>query len=165
MPSFTKKAKHLHKKNVCLKFIGDNHRFNEKLRAAAKKTVALTANNTGLTVVIAASYSGQWDICQATKLIAQKVQEGALSLEAITPDLLQSHLATKDLPMPDLFIRTSGEQRISNFLLWQLAYAELYFPKVYWPDFSTQEFDKALQWFSQRERRFGKTSEQVKGEV
>lgn len=160
-----KKSVSLHKKNVRLKFIGESEAFEKKLQLEEKNAVALTEDNTRLTLVIAASYSGQWDICNAAKRLAEKVQQGTLSADAITPALLQENLATKDLPAPDLFIRTSGEQRLSNFLLWQLAYAELYFTPVYWPDFSVKEFDKALEWFADRERRFGKTSEQLEGKI
>lgn len=156
-----KKIIGLHKKGVRLKFIGDAHAFNEKLREEEQKAVVLTQDNKALTLLIAASYSGQWDICQATKALIDKVQRGELAVNDITTEALQQHLATQDLPMVDLFIRTSGEYRISNFLLWQLAYAELYFTEICWPDFSISEFQKAIDWFGQRERRFGKVSEQL----
>jgi len=156
-----RKISSLHQRGVRVKFIGDVELFGERLVKEKEKAEALTKDNTALTLVIAASYSGQWDICQATRALATKVQRGELSVEDITPETFQPYLATQDLPMVDLFIRTSGEHRISNFLLWQLAYAELYFTTVAWPDFSMTELEVALEWFAQRERRFGKTSEQL----
>ncbi len=156
-----KKTSKLHKKGVRIKFIGDLQVFNEQLRAEEAKVVELTKDNSRLILNVAASYSGQWDICQATKTLIGKVQRGELSSADITPEIFQTHLSTQDLPMVDLFIRTSGEYRISNFVLWQLAYAELYFTDLCWPDFSADEFQKALDWFANRERRFGKISEQL----
>ncbi len=156
-----REAKKLHKQNIQLRIIGDRSRFDEKLQKQMSKAEELTAKNTGLKLVIAANYGGQWDVAEAVKKIAHDVEQGKLSSQDITPDLIQTNLALADLPLPDLFIRTSGEQRISNFMIWQLAYSELYFTDALWPDFDGQEFEKALLAFSQRERRFGRTSEQL----
>jgi undecaprenyl diphosphate synthase len=121
----------------------------------------LTENNNQLILNIVVNYGGKWDLLQAIKKIAEKVKEEALDVEAIDETVLAQSLATFGLPDPDLFIRTGGEQRISNFFLWQLAYTELYFADVYWPDFGDDEFNKALASFSKRERRYGKTSQQL----
>ena len=157
-----KVTKKLHEKNVKLKFIGQRDLFNKTLRQQEIESVELTRHNTGLTLVFASSYSGQWDICEASKKIAEKVQQGELAIDEITPQTFEPLLATSDLSPVDLLIRTSGEQRLSNFLLWQAAYAELYFTDVLWPDFTPVEFEKALGWYAVRERRFGATPEQVK---
>lgn len=122
-----------------------------------KKTEKLTENNTALTLNIAANYGGRWDIVQAAQQLAQQVQEQRLTVTEIDEVLLQQHLVTKDEPEVDLLIRTSGEQRISNFLLWQVAYAELYFSDVLWPDFNETEFHQAILSYQQRHRRFGGT--------
>jgi undecaprenyl diphosphate synthase len=159
-----REAKKLHKQNIQLRIIGDRSRFDDKLRKQMLAVETLTANNTGLKLVIAANYGGQWDITQACRQLADAVKLGELSSDAITPELIQSKLVTADLPDPDLFIRTSGEQRISNFLIWQLSYAELYFTDVLWPDFNAAELDKALAFFVGRERRFGHISEQLRAD-
>jgi undecaprenyl diphosphate synthase len=151
----------LHANQIQIRFIGDCARFSPSLQQAIKNCEALTALNTGLKLVIAANYGGQWDILQAAKSISKKVQQGDLQINEITTELFESHLATQDLPTPDLFIRTSGEQRISNFLLWQLAYTELYFTATHWPDFDGVAFQEALNFYLTRERRFGSTSEQL----
>jgi undecaprenyl diphosphate synthase len=152
----------LHKQNVQLRIIGDRSRFDDKLREHMQQAEVLTANNTGLKLVIAANYGGQWDITEACRQLALEVEKGHLSVHDITSEHLQSKLEIADLPDPDLFIRTSGEQRISNFMLWQLAYAELYFTPVMWPDFNEEAFEQALAFFTSRERRFGCTSEQIR---
>lgn len=152
----------LHKNNVQLRIIGDFTQFDKKLQQRIAVSQALTRDNTGLKLVIAANYGGQWDIIQATRRLAEQVRDGVLDVNAITAESLSAHLSLADLPLPDLFIRTSGEQRISNFYLWQLAYSELYFTDIYWPDFDEGEFQKALDYFSERERRFGATTEQVR---
>jgi undecaprenyl diphosphate synthase len=127
--------------------------------------IAQTAENTGLTLVLALSYSGKWDLVQATQQIAHKVAAGELIASDIDADLLASHLSTAGMPDPDLMIRTGGDHRISNFMLWQLAYAELYiFEDLFWPDFRKLHLHQAIVDFQMRERRFGKTSEQVKSE-
>lgn len=150
------------KNNIQLGSIGDvdslpSSAYNKLMEA--KKT---TSVNTGLTVILALSYSGKWEITQATKRIAQKVSEGKLKLEEITQDVIADHLETAGIPDPELMIRTSGEYRISNFLLWQSAYTELYFTPVLWPDFRREHLFAAILDFQKRERRFGKTGEQVK---
>lgn len=157
-----KEIKELHKHNVRFRVVGDITRFSGSLQKKFKQAEALTAQNTGLKLVIAASYSGQWDITQACQRIAEKVANKELEPSAVTPDLINGHLATAGITPPDLLIRTSGESRISNFMLWQLAYTELYFSPVCWPDFTAAELEKALQFYQERERRFGCISEQLK---
>jgi len=151
----------LHEQGIQLRIIGDRSLFNERLQAQIVKAQDFTAKNTGLKLVIAASYGGQWDLTQAMKKIGQDLEAGHLTNEQITASLITSKLSLGDLPPPDLFIRTGGEQRISNFLLWDLAYTELYFTEVLWPDFNEVELDHALDFFAGRERRFGRTSEQL----
>jgi undecaprenyl diphosphate synthase len=159
-----REAKKLHKQNIQLRIIGDRSRFDDKLRKQMLAVETLTVNNTGLKLVIAANYGGQWDITEACRQVAAEVKAGNLSSDEITPELIHSKLTTADLPDPDLFIRTSGEQRISNFLMWQLSYAELYFTDILWPDFNARELDKALAFFAGRERRFGHISEQLRAD-
>ncbi len=138
-----------------LKILGSRERFNRQILQGIEEAEALTANNTSLTLSIAADYGGRWDILQAAnKLIAEGVSE-------ITEDTLAKHLMLGDATEPDLFIRTGGETRISNFLLWQMAYAELYFTDILWPDFDGNALDAAVASFQKRERRFGRTSEQL----
>ncbi|HHH36160.1 MAG TPA: isoprenyl transferase [Gammaproteobacteria bacterium] len=151
----------LHENDVCLRFIGERSAFAAKLAAKMTEAEQLTRANQGLKLVIAVNYGGRWDITQATRALAREVAAGALAPEAIDEKLLQSRLALADLPEPDLFIRTGGEQRVSNFLLWQLAYTELYFTDTLWPDFDDRAFDAALESFAGRQRRFGRTGEQV----
>lgn len=159
--SLRKEIKNLDKKNVRMRFIGDLAEFGSRLQKAASDAEEVTKDNDALEFNIALNYGGQWDICQAARTMATKVQEGKLKVEEITPELLQSYLVTRGTPNPELFIRTSGEQRISNFLLWQVAYAELYFTDVFWPDFDEKHLDAAINWYQTRERRFGKISEQM----
>ncbi len=154
----------LHKQNIQLRILGDKLRFDEKLRQQITHAEQLTRQNTGLKLIIAANYGGQWDICEAVRAIAVNVKNNLLAPDDISPAMIESHLSTADLPLPDLLIRTSGEQRVSNFLLWQLAYAEFYFTEVLWPDFTAEECDKAVAFYMNRERRFGATSEQLKDE-
>jgi undecaprenyl diphosphate synthase len=144
-------AKGLVKNNIQLHFIGDLAKLSSKLRQQIAKTEGLTRENTGLKLVIAVNYGGRWDIAQAM----QQMLEQKISVKEVTPELLAKCLVTSDLPDPDLLIRTSGEQRISNFFLWQLAYAELYFTETLWPDFDEDSFAQALQAYAQRKRRFG----------
>jgi len=151
----------LHKQQVQVRFIGDRSRFSDILRSKIQDVECLTVNNTGLVLIIAVDYGGQWDICQAAKALARDAVAGLVNPDDITPEHLAQHLSYPDLPHPDLFIRTSGELRISNYMLWQLAYAELYFTSVLWPDFNAAEFEKALAHYAQRERRFGYCSEQL----
>jgi undecaprenyl diphosphate synthase len=151
----------LNKNNVRLLSIGDTNRLHEHARLRLEKCIETTSSNTGLSLVLALSYSSRWEIIEATKQIAQQIKKNQLSEDDITEELFSNYLTTRTIPDPDLLIRTSGECRISNFLLWQLSYAELYFTSILWPDFSKEEFQKAIIDYQKRERRFGKTSEQV----
>ena len=151
----------LHKQNIKLRFIGSREHFNAKLLTLMDAAEKLTSGNTGMTVVVAADYGGHWDVTNAAREIARKVAAGKLDPEAIDEDVVRQHIAIGDLPMPDLCIRTGGEQRVSNFLLWQFAYTELYFTETFWPDFGAKEFEAALADYAGRQRRFGKVSEQV----
>lgn len=152
-----KEVRKMHDNNIRLKIVGDLTRFEPALQEAIAAAMAKTANNTGLTVTVCANYGGRWDVLQATK---QLMAEGRPS-EDITEQDLSDKLSMAYAPEPDLFIRTGGETRISNFLLWQLAYTELYFTDTYWPDFDLSELDKAIASYQSRERRFGRTSAQV----
>lgn len=149
-------VKKLNKNNIKISFIGDVSQLDNKLQDKINEAQNLTANNSGLHLNIAVNYSGRWDILQAAKKIAQEAKESKIEIEKISYELVQKNLCLSDLPEPDLFIRTSGEQRISNFLLWQLAYTELYFTDVLWPDFDEEQLDLALLEFANRNRRFGK---------
>lgn len=155
-------VKKLHKNDLRLRVIGDTGRFSERLQKKIAQAEALTASNTGMVINIAANYGGKWDITEATKQIALQVQRGELSIDDINESLITQHLTMADLPVVDLLIRTSGECRISNFMLWQLAYAEIYFTPVYWPEFNEDSLVEAVSWFIERERRFGCTGEQVR---
>lgn len=150
------------KNNIRLVSIGDVSSLPKSAYEKLLEAQRQTENNTGLTVILALSYSGQWELTQATKRIAQKVSEGILKLEDVTQQTVADHLETAGIPNPELMIRTSGEFRISNFLLWQLAYTELYFTPVLWPDFRIEHLYAAVEDYQKRERRFGKTGEQVK---
>ena len=151
-----KEVKQLHEHNIRLRIIGDKTPLNLKLQHAICDAEQLTVNNTALTLVVAINYGGAWDIVQATRHLLTRVTAGELSIQDIDEASLQQGLSTADLPVPDFFIRTSGEQRLSNFFLLQAAYAELYFTDVMWPDFSAAHFETALQDFSQRQRRYGR---------
>ena len=155
-------VKRLHKNNIRLRIIGDKTRFSQRLQKKIAQAEELTRNNTGMTLNVAANYGGKWDITQAAKVLAQQVEQGELAPEDITEDMMSNHVAMSDLPDVDLLIRTSGECRISNFLLWQLAYAEMYFTPIYWPEFGEDSLIEAISWFVNRERRFGCTGEQIK---
>ncbi|GLT17247.1 ditrans,polycis-undecaprenyl-diphosphate synthase [Vibrio zhanjiangensis] len=155
-------VKTLHKNNLRLRVIGDKSRFNQRLQKKIAQAEALTDGNTGMVINIAANYGGKWDIVEATKSIASKVASGQLDAADVTEDLITSHLTMADLPEVDLLIRTSGECRISNFMLWQMAYAEIYFTPIYWPEFDEESLIEAVTWFVNRERRFGCTGEQIK---
>lgn len=152
----------LMKNNVRLQVIGDIDRLPQITKDNLSVCVEKTSKNTGLTLVLALSYSARWEITETTKNIAGKVKEGKLNVENITEDVISDHLLTRSIPDPDLLIRTGGEYRISNYLLWQLAYAELYFTSVYWPEFRADNLYEAIVDFQKRERRFGKTGEQIK---
>jgi undecaprenyl diphosphate synthase len=151
----------LHGNGVRLRFIGDRAAFSGKLRELIDESEAITRENTRMELVIAANYGGQWDITEAGRAIARRVAAGELQPDDITPQLMAEEISLADLPPPDLFIRTGGEQRISNFMLWQLAYTELYFTDVLWPAFGVADLDEAMLWYANRQRRFGRTGEQV----
>lgn len=150
------------KNNIRLQSIGDIDSLPKSAYDKLAEAKNTTSKNTGLTVILALSYSGQWELTQAARHIAQKVSEGKLKPEDITQQVMADHLETRGIPDPELMIRTSGEYRLSNFLLWQLAYTELYFTPVLWPDFRREHLIAAIQDFQKRERRFGMTGEQVK---
>jgi len=151
----------LHKNNVKLRVIGAREAFPNQLQEYIAQAEQLTAQNTGLTLVIAANYGGRWDITQAAQRMAREIQQGTLQVEALNEQQFKQYLCLADLPEPDLFIRTGGEQRVSNFLLWQLAYTEMYFTDTLWPDFDQAAFQQALHSFSTRQRRFGRTGDQL----
>jgi undecaprenyl diphosphate synthase len=159
--TIAKEVPDLHKNNIKLHFIGNLSMLPAPAKQALVDATQQTAQNTGLTLIIALSYSSRWELVEATKQIAQRVQAGELSLEQITETTLSESLATSAFPDPELMIRTSGECRISNFLLYQLAYAELYFTETRWPEFRKEHLVTALLDYQSRERRFGKTSAQV----
>ncbi len=161
--SLRRESKKLNDNAIQLRIIGDRSRFHPELQAAMADAEAVTAGNSKFVLQIAANYGGQWDIVQSAQQLAQQVQDGQLQVADISAERLQAGLVTADLPLPDLCIRTGGEHRISNFLLWQLAYAELYFSDLYWPDFKHEAMRTALADFASRQRRFGMTSEQVEG--
>jgi undecaprenyl diphosphate synthase len=150
------------KNNVRLRIIGDRESLPKKVRSEVDKMVEKLSINTGLTVVLALSYSSRWEIINAVKSIVDDVKKGKIEPEDISQELFPNYLSTAKIPDPELMIRTSGENRLSNFLLWQLAYAELYFTSRFWPDFSEEDFCEAICNYQQRERRFGMTSEQIK---
>ncbi len=147
--------KQFHEENVRLKFIGERSDFSGKLQEGMAEVEQLTAENTGTTVIVAADYGGRWDIARAAKNIASEVKAGKLEPEDINVELVNSNTSLSEFPDPDLCIRTGGNHRISNFLLWQFAYTELYFSDCFWPDFNESEFSLALENFVQRQRRFG----------
>ena len=151
----------LHKNNVRLNVIGDVLSLPNEVQKKLQEACLLTAENTELCLTLALSYSARWEILEAAKKYAADVLSKKASVDSITEDVFEQYLTTKDIPNPELLIRTSGEQRISNFLLWQLAYTELYFTSTLWPDFGEKEFMEAITDYQQRERRFGKISEQL----
>lgn len=158
MDALKREVAKLHDNNIRLILIGDRNRFNAELVAQIEASETLTAKNTGLTLTVAANYGGRWDILQATN---KMIDANAEKVIAYNEDDLTPHLAMHYAPEPDLFIRTGGEKRVSNFLLWQLAYTELYFTDTLWPDFNAKAFQTAITSYQQRERRFGRTSEQL----
>ncbi|MCB5225644.1 di-trans,poly-cis-decaprenylcistransferase [Alishewanella sp. 16-MA] len=157
-----KEVKSLHKNNIRLKIIGDLSAFSDKLVQNIKKAEALTAANTAMTLNIAANYGGRWDIVAASRQLAEQVQQGKLTPAEITEQLMAREIQMADQPELDLLIRTGGDLRISNFLLWQAAYAELWFTETLWPDFDQQVFSEAIATFINRERRFGCTGAQIR---
>lgn len=152
------------KNNVRFQVVGDIQRLPEEVQQKLQETMEHTAGNTAMTMVVALSYSSRWEITQAAKAIATDVKAGKLNVEDVTEELLSKHLVTNFMPDPELLIRTGGELRISNYLLWQIAYAELYFCDTYWPDFNEEDLHKAIASYQARQRRFGKTGGQVEKE-
>jgi undecaprenyl diphosphate synthase len=159
--SLRSETKKLNDNDIRLLTIGQLERFPDSCQRELKEAINLTCNNKRMNLCLALSYSGRWDITQAVKKLAYQVREGKINPEDISDELISSELVTADIPDPDLIIRTSGEFRISNFLLWQLAYSELYITDTYWPDFRRNELYGAIRSYQKRERRFGKTSEQL----
>lgn len=154
-------VKKLHKNNIRLKIIGDISGFSSAIQKEIVYAEDLTVSNNGMLLMIAANYGGQWDIVQSVKKLATSVLHGEISVDQITEDSIAGGLTTAGIPDPDLCIRTAGEQRISNFLLWQLAYAEFYFTDVLWPDFREKHLQLALDAYAERVRRFGRTDDQI----
>ncbi|MDF2447397.1 MAG: farnesyl-diphosphate synthase [Moraxellaceae bacterium] len=161
LEALTKKVAELHQNGIRVRFIGDLSRFSPELQAGMLEAEAMTRNNVRMTLVIAVNYGGQWDMANAAQMLAREVAEGRLTPAEITPERMGYFVQMADLPPVDLLIRTGGEMRISNFLLWQTAYAEFYFTDALWPDFDAHELDEALADYASRQRRFGRTSEQV----
>ncbi len=159
-----KEAKALNKQGVRIRVIGERFRFSAGLQKRIASAEALTADNTGMTLVLAVDYGGRWDIVEAARKLARDAVDGVVDLDNINEALFEQGLCLSDLPMPDLCIRTAGEQRISNFLLWQFAYSELYFADCYWPDFDKSAFSAAVASYHSRQRRFGLSGEQVNAE-
>ncbi|MES9811775.1 MAG: isoprenyl transferase [Candidatus Thiodiazotropha sp.] len=163
--SLKKEVRRLDRNHVKLKVIGDRSAFATNLQAQIDEAEQQTASNQGLLLQVAANYGGRWDITQAAKRLAEQVQRGEIAPDQIDEERFSRHLCITNLPEPDLFIRTGGEQRISNFLLWQCAYTELYFTDLLWPDFNRKALDEALHDFSRRQRRFGRTGDQVRDQT
>jgi len=159
-----KEINKLAEQGVRLRIIGDLSLFEPKLQSLIEAAQRRTAHNSALNLTIAANYGGRWDILQAMRKLLRAQPDLAQRSDAIDEELLSEHLSMSWAPEPDLFIRTGGEQRISNFLIWQLAYTELYFTNDYWPDFGAREIDAAFEWYRTRERRFGRTSAQLTGQ-
>jgi undecaprenyl diphosphate synthase len=161
MQSLQRYTDELHDKGIRIRFIGKRSDFSRKLQQQIEQTEAKTSANAGMTLNIAANYGGQWDIVNAARQLAQRVRDGVIGVDEIDEQQFSAGLSLDDGPSPDLFIRTGGEHRISNFMLWQLAYTEFYFCDCLWPDFDAGEMQKALDAYRQRQRRYGKTGEQV----
>ncbi len=161
MVALKQEVKKLHRNNIRFKVIGELGAFSKGIQKLIADAEELTKDNTGLNLNIAANYGGRWDITEAAKILAKKVKNGELDPDEITPEMMDSNVCLSQLPDPDLCIRTAGEQRISNFLLWQFAYSEFYYTDVYWPDFREEELQKALDAYAGRTRRFGRTDDQI----
>ncbi|MDX2414431.1 MAG: polyprenyl diphosphate synthase, partial [Bacteroidales bacterium] len=159
--SLTIERDRLIKNNIRLRVMGDIDRLSTSVRESLDDTLEKTSSCKGMNLVVALSYSSRWEIVNAVKSIAKEVKENNIDIQNIDDKLFENHLTTSEFPDPELLVRTSGELRISNFLLWQIAYSELYFTKTLWPDFGKEELYKAIIDYQKRERRFGKTSEQV----
>ena len=163
LTALQREVRRLNRNSVRLRIIGDRSAFPEKLQRKIHEAESRTSSNSALTLQIAANYGGRWDVTQATRRIALAVARGEIDPEAITEETMSDALSFPELPEPDLFIRTGGEKRLSNFVLWQAAYSELYFTDTLWPDFDAAAFQRALASFASRQRRFGRTGEQVTG--
>jgi undecaprenyl diphosphate synthase len=163
--SLKKEVRRLDRNQVKLKVIGDRTAFSKSLQNHIAEAERQTESNQGLLLQVAANYGGRWDIAQAARQVAQRVENGEISATEIDEQVLEQHLSFAGVPEPDLFIRTGGEKRISNFLLWQCAYTELYFTDLLWPDFDLQALEAAIQDYTGRQRRFGRTGEQVQGQT
>jgi len=163
LQSLQKNTPELNDKGIRIRFIGDRMAFSQALQDQIAATETLTRDNKTMILNVAANYGGQWDIVNAVKNIVGKVADGEIEVDAVNQKLLASELSLADTPDPDLFIRTGGEHRVSNFLIWQLAYTELVFTDMLWPDFSEAEMHAALQEYASRQRRYGKTGEQIDG--
>ena len=159
--SLNNETKKLIDNNIILKIIGDIDRLSDEVRKSLDYTLEKTSRCNGMTLIVALSYSSRWEMVKAVRDISYKIKEGKIDPANIDDKIFENYLTTRDIPDPELLIRTSGEVRISNFLLWQIAYSELYFTETLWPDFGKEELYKALIEYQKRERRFGKTSEQV----
>jgi undecaprenyl diphosphate synthase len=159
--SLESEVKDLHENNIKLNFIGEIDKFSEKLKKSMNESESLTSNNSKLTLNVALNYSGRWDIYNALLSIIDDMTSKKITKNEINEELINKKLSLADYDEPDLLIRTGGEKRLSNYLLWQIAYTELYFTDVLWPDFNTDQLDLALEWYAKRQRRFGKTSEQI----
>jgi undecaprenyl diphosphate synthase len=161
MSALRGEVRRLNDNDVRLRIIGDRSAFPEKLQRRIVEAEDMTADNLTLNLQVAANYGGRWDITQAARRLAEDVRSGRIDPDDIDEDALASRLSFPDIPEPDLFIRTGGEQRLSNFVLWQSAYAELYFTDLFWPDFDAAAYGRALEAFARRQRRFGRTGEQI----
>jgi undecaprenyl diphosphate synthase len=161
MATLQREINKLDRNNIRLRFIGDRTAFSAALQEKMHEGELQTQDNTALTLVIAANYGGRWDMAQAFRQVSEKIAAGQLTAQDINEQLIAQHLSIADLPEPDLFIRTGGEQRVSNFMLWQLAYTEMYFTATLWPDFNQAALAEAIQSFKSRQRRFGHTGEQM----
>ena len=159
--SLESEVKDLHENNIKLNFIGETDRFSEKLKKSMSKSESLTSSNSKLTLNVALNYSGRWDIYNALLSIIDDMTAKKITKNDVDEELINTKLSLANYDEPDLLIRTGGEKRLSNYLLWQIAYTELYFTNTLWPDFNTDQFDLALDWYAKRQRRFGKTSEQI----
>ncbi len=160
--SIVQETDNLNEKNVKMLAIGDLYSLPVDVQSKLREAIQITSSNTGLNLVLALSYSGRWEIIEAVKKIVNKIQSGEINENKINESVFTSHLSTVGIPDPELLIRTSGEYRISNFLLWQIAYSEFYFTPILWPDFRKENLFEAIADFQRRERRFGKTSEQIR---
>ena len=165
LQSLADEVPELHENGIRLMFIGDLRGFSDTLQSQMQASMDLTANNEQMTFAVAVNYGGQWDIANAAQQLAAKVASGEMALEDISPESMQQEICLNEFPPLDLMIRTGGEHRISNFLLWQVAYAELYFSDLYWPDFDLAALQAAFDDYASRQRRFGRTGDQVEAEL